>query len=286
MRLLVGMKVWREGEYIEWCLRSVYDVAHRIRIAHGPTRPVYEAGFTNDDTAEKILSFPDPDGKIEMIDRPFWENITEMCNKTLSPEADFYLKLDGDEVPSPEWLEEFLSLIPEATEKRIPITSNYHHFFDDFRTVYAHIPVYDRMYEYRLRGLYHRGGGHFIHPDFFAGIWEDFDGPALRMENRLHHFHRVRSMANIIASLYYSRTAWHNWTPKQLNDLKAKGGYVDRGWAAPQTEPFDGTIPEILHDHPYYPDGIPNDLRLIDWEELLHDNESDSRGDLEERQPE
>lgn len=275
MRLLVGMKVWRQSEYITYCLKAVYGVADYIRIAHGPVRVVADAGFTNDDTVEKIRNFPDPEKKITLIDKPIWNDITEMCNATIDLRANFYLKLDGDEIPTLRWLKEFYSLMPESMKKRLPITSNYHHFWGDFKHVYAHVSKHDKMYEYRLRGFYLHGGLRFKHPDFVEGIWEFFNGPSLPMEHRLHHFHRVRKLDNMIACLYYQNAAWGKWTTTHLKTPHSGGDNLSHDWLRPDVEEYTGQIPECLITHPYFATGITDDLMAIHWEELLNVNQSD-----------
>ena len=68
----VGMIVLNGGKWIEESLRSVYDWphCHEIVIVEGAIRAFADkadGGRSTDDTYEKIMAFPDPEGKIRVI---------------------------------------------------------------------------------------------------------------------------------------------------------------------------------------------------------------------------
>jgi hypothetical protein len=272
MRLLVGIKCWWQGDWIEYVLRSIYDAAWKIKVVHGPVKVMFLAGFKNDDTLDKARAFPDPDGKIDIQTAAYWPSIVDMANATLDYEADFYLKLDGDEVPSEAWLDEFFEKMPEAQRMDLPITSNYYHVIGDFKHQ-AKGPIS----EYRMRGFPLKEKPVFHHPDGVIPYFKEIQMPSLKMENRLHHYNWVRSYEAIMIHRAYQRLNWWGWTPPMIRNLRFRPdfekmvidhleNYQKDDWPI---EPMVDDHPEVVKQHPLWPDGVSFENAKMDWDKVL-----------------
>jgi len=127
--------IYREEEYIEYSLRSVYDFADEIIICYGPVDVMADIGEP-DRTLEIVRAFPDPANKIKHIEvRERWRSMIQMRNVALSvASGDYMWIIDGDEVYTPETLalirDEIVNF-PEVMTFLVPC----YLFWQDFYTI-------------------------------------------------------------------------------------------------------------------------------------------------------
>ncbi len=267
-RLLVGIKTWCGEDWIEWALKSVYEVASQIVVVQGPVEAVEV--LKGDRTLEKVKKFPDPEKKILLVARPVWPSIVAMVQETLRGKGDFYLKLDDDEVPSKDWLDEFLDLVPQAIQKRLAITSNYFHFAKDFR----HVIKAKEVDEFRLRGFPIDQPVNFFHPDFVYPFFPSISAFSLRMQHRLHHYHYVQPISQLARRWAYQMVHWKRGAWADVFKMKRMDNSLENGRiSAWPVEEFQGQHPEIVKSHPFWPDGVDWGDGRIGWEELVEDKE-------------
>jgi glycosyltransferase involved in cell wall biosynthesis/ADP-heptose:LPS heptosyltransferase len=101
--------------FIEYSLKSIYDFAYEIIIVEGAVEKCMFAanpdGSSKDGTVEFIKSFPDPAGKIKLIQGK-WPEKCEMQNKALKHiTGDYVWLIDSDEVYKGEDLEKIRSIL-------------------------------------------------------------------------------------------------------------------------------------------------------------------------------
>ncbi len=109
--------------FIEYSLKSVYDFAHEIIIVEGAVKDCMFAanqdGSSRDGTVEFIKSFPDPGGKIRLV-QGGWPEKCEMQNEALKyVSGDYVWLIDSDEVYKRQHLEKVRELVssdPEITQ--------------------------------------------------------------------------------------------------------------------------------------------------------------------------
>lgn len=140
-RVVVCMIACSEEEFVAAALQSVYELADSIVVVEGGTRFAVEAGLcdergrSTDRTVEEVESFPDPDGKLELIRAPGrpWRDKLQMraaYAARLRP-GDVMLLLDADEVFDPEGLWRLAYLMHEADV----VMPGFHLLWNDIRTV-------------------------------------------------------------------------------------------------------------------------------------------------------
>jgi len=101
--------------FIEYSLRSIYDFADEIIIVEGAVEKCMFAanpdGSSTDGTVEFIKSFPDPMGKIKLIQGQ-WPEKCEMQNEALKHVAgDYVWLIDSDEVYKGQDLEKIKNIL-------------------------------------------------------------------------------------------------------------------------------------------------------------------------------
>ena len=130
--------VLNEAEYIQASLESVYPLADRIVIVEGGNDYAVAAGLCGPDkrsmdaTVERVRSFPDPDGKIELV-QGAWADKAEQRNayaQRLNP-GDWMLLMDGDEVFHEDGLWRLSALMHDYDI----IRPAFHLFWNDVETV-------------------------------------------------------------------------------------------------------------------------------------------------------
>ena len=153
--------VLNEEEFIQASLESIYPLADRIVIVEGGNDYAVSAGLcgpdkrSTDATVERIESFPDPGGKIEVI-RGAWRDKTEQRNAyaSLLAPGDWMLLMDGDEVFFAHGLWRLSALMHEHEV----IQPGFALFWNDFLTVGA--GVWDEFPQIKMvkwRAGYHYG---------------------------------------------------------------------------------------------------------------------------------
>ena len=124
-----------KGMLEDW-LNCIYDIGDEIILVHGATQAknhywdgdaqwATTNGKSTDDTVEICRSFPDPQKKIQNIERDgFWDGKTQMCNVWAQKmTGDYIWQIDSDEF----YLKKDVVKIKELLNKRNP---NAVHFYD------------------------------------------------------------------------------------------------------------------------------------------------------------
>lgn len=134
MKLTVIMVVLNEAPFIHTALSAIYPFADRIFIQTGYDRSWNNQPVEPDGTVEKILAFPDPDGKIALLVRRMPDEaiarnllmrmdgyaLDHRHNNTLGLNAqvqefcegaDYYWVIDGDEIYDPRTVERMLAYV-------------------------------------------------------------------------------------------------------------------------------------------------------------------------------
>ncbi len=117
VRLSVVMIVLNGMPFVEYALKSVYNIAHEIIIVEGAVENCMDfadpQGASVDGTVELLENFDDPDSKIQLI-RGSWPEKMQMQNKALESASGNYIFLvDSDEVYRKSDLEKILELLHE-----------------------------------------------------------------------------------------------------------------------------------------------------------------------------
>lgn len=242
--LTVGIKVWRATHYIDYVLRSIYEIVDKIAIAFGPV-PCMTV-WKHDDTLEKIQRFPDPDKKISITFFRQWKSITEMVNSTYDHATDLYMKLDSDEIISPELAAEIKANLPYCQKPGKCIVLSNIHFFRSF-----HQHVWKSAIDpWRLRIFKVSKKYRWRHPDFVPGIWNEPTDAGLRLKNPIFHYPYVMPVTDVIIKLSYHLM---NWKKLKLADaiLQAKDRItkLKNNTYAWKIKDYDGQHPTIMDDH-------------------------------------
>lgn len=244
--LTVGLKLWRNTHYIEYVLRSVYEIADKIAIAWGPV-PCMTI-FKDDDTLQKIKQFPDPDKKIVIDVQHGWKSITEMVNTTYDHATDLYMKLDGDEIISPELADEIKTNLPHCQKSGKCIVLSNIHFFRSFR---QHVWK-SAIDPWRLRIFKVSKKHRWRHPDFVPGIWNTPTDAGLRLKNPIFHYPYVMPVTEIILKLVYHLMNWkHLKFPVAVHEAKDRITKLKNNTYAWKIKDYDRVHPEIMKDHPF-----------------------------------
>ena len=246
MHLTIGMKVWRNQYYIKYVLQSVYNLADKIVIAFGPVKQM--TVWKPDETAQILKEFPDPDKKIKIISQPSWPGITSMVNSTYAEAKELYMKLDGDEIISPELCDEIKANLNYCTKPNKPIIMGNIHFIRSFK---MHV-VKSTIDPWRLRIFKISPKHKWCHPDFVPGVFAQPKDPGLRLKNPIFHYPYVRPAVPTIIKLSYH---WMHWQKYKFKDAlrMAEDRLVrlrDNNFSWKFKE-WTGDHPVIMQDHPF-----------------------------------
>lgn len=145
MKIAFGIIVCNGDDFLEQCIRQVYDFADQIVIAEGATDSWRKAMGWGDDPKsrdgtlhiiEKLMK-EDQDNKISLINGIPWVNKTHQSNgymQLIKDDTDYVWQLDSDEFYMKSDLyrvRELLTTNPSFTF----LTVHLHHFWKNFKTV-------------------------------------------------------------------------------------------------------------------------------------------------------
>jgi len=111
--ITASYKVFNEAEYLPYSLQSVYPYVDRIDVVEGAVAKnmhcAHPDGSSIDDTVSIVKDFPDPDGKIRLV-QGRWKTKEQVQQKLLELcESRWMMFIDGDEI----YLEQDLERIRE-----------------------------------------------------------------------------------------------------------------------------------------------------------------------------
>lgn len=124
IRIGVSIPVHNEKDYINYCLRSIYDFAHVIVLSVNVGVPWGGTPEPLDETMEVLRAFPDPDGKLRILTDEWGTEIEQRTAgfDLLKREANYLMNVDADEVYSKaelDRLKKFVALRPFVGQFRI-----------------------------------------------------------------------------------------------------------------------------------------------------------------------
>lgn len=259
--------------FIEYSLKSVYDFAHEIIIVEGAVEKCMFAanpdGSSKDGTVEFIKSFPDPAGKIKLL-QGRWPEKREMQNEALKYVTGNYVWLiDSDEVYKKEDLEKIKKILINA-----PSITQVNFIPDNFWKGLDYIFVSSKFFEpsghYRRLFKYVPGAVFTSHRPP-AMVWPDserttehmhlLDGSTTRqMEIIIYHYSYVLDEQVEQKVELYQRYGWGNdwsidlhqwynecfrkWTPEDRQAIEEQ--YPVAGDSNSRTWLFNGTHPDVM----------------------------------------
>ena len=132
--------------FIEYSLKSIYEFAHEVIIVEGAVEKCMFAanpdGSSTDGTVDFIKSFPDPQGKIKLIQEK-WPEKCEMQNEALRHvTGDYVWLIDSDEVYKREHLDKIKRILKDD-----PSITQVNFIPDNFWKGLDHIFVSSRFFE-------------------------------------------------------------------------------------------------------------------------------------------
>jgi len=272
LRLSVGMIVFNIDEYIVEAIDSVYKLAHEIIIVEGAVEGMQEhaddEGHSVDRTVEKIVTYPDPDDKIQLVQTPMgmlWRDKVQMQNAIAERvTGDIYLKLDADEIWKIEDLLRAVGMFEQDPDLAL-LRVGFWHFWTNFNTVAvgggqweSFIP---RLWRWKSGMKHNRSFNFFVDasgtPIKATNGYEE----AIIHDKIVYHFGYVRSLARVQAKIAYMASrkierkvvdTYTNWKQGDVTQPCQQNGTA---------QPFVGELPGGLMSHPYF--GI-EDVRKID----------------------
>jgi glycosyltransferase involved in cell wall biosynthesis/ADP-heptose:LPS heptosyltransferase/predicted O-methyltransferase YrrM len=260
--------------FIEYSIKSIYDFAHEIIIIEGAVEKCMFAanpdGSSNDGTVEFIKSFPDPAGKIRLI-QGAWPEKCEMQNEALKyVTGDYVWLIDSDEVYKARDLasiKEMLKADPEITQVNF-IPEN---FWKGLDYIFTSTRFNEPAYHYRRLFKYRPGSSFSTHrPPTLYWPGENHsteemklvDGHATRrMGIVMYHYSYVLNSQVRQKTELYKRYGWDaqwasnfkewyeqcysKWTPRNRVEIEKSYGV----WTADptsHTSRFFGRHPEVM----------------------------------------
>lgn len=124
VRIGVGICVHNEEDYIEYCLRSIYDFADVIAVSVNTGLPWSGNPEPLDRTLEIVNSFPDPQNKIRILAGE-WDGEISQRNANadlIRDAANYYMIVDADEIYSRDDLDrikKYVAMRPWVGQFRI-----------------------------------------------------------------------------------------------------------------------------------------------------------------------
>lgn len=261
LTITAGMIAVNASDTILTALLSIYDFVDKIVIVEGAVEdyarvnPQYISGVGScDDTVELIRNFPDPFGKIELVQNSrLYKNKNEMQNEIAERiETDLYLKVDADEI----FIESDVEYMKRnfMMDKQLCILSILkHEFWKDLNTV-ATGGIWDRP-----QPRMWRWDKHWRHPEdvktgfnFYVDKKGNKVAPPdykamMLMEKLCYHLGYVGKDDRINSKIrYYAgrgietnvKNVYADWKPGDATNSTNPNGTT--------AAPFAGTLPKIL----------------------------------------
>jgi glycosyltransferase involved in cell wall biosynthesis len=269
--ITAAIKVLNDGDFIEYCLGSIYDYVDRIDIVEGACRQAAHRanpqGESTDTTVEKIKAFPDPQHKIKLV-RGAWSSKEEIQAKLLELcMGKWMLYIDADEVLSRKGAEAMrkFCLANQQGEAVYARPAKFLNFFHDFQHIaYSLIPT-SPWYQYGLphpfliwrdipglnfyafHTLPRNGLGYYVHWDRMLGGDPAYtDKQKVLDDVVVYHFGNAKKPSEMKAKLLFERIRDRNPTPVEAD-------FWFTGVLPPEfmLEEYLEKLPAILDKHPW-----------------------------------
>jgi len=267
IKISFGMIVLNGEPFLKYNLENLYPHAHEILIVEGAVEKFAHAatpdGHSLDKTVEIVRNFPDPEGKIKLIQcEGFWPEKDEMANAYMAVCTGNYIwQVDVDEFYRSEDIEKIRAILasdPEIT--RVDVRSicflrsfnarvmGSRLFFgaDEFIRIFSYKPGY-RYVTHRPPTLADENGLPFQHKKILSAY--DLEQLNIVQYHYTYIFHNyVKDKAD-----YYSKMGWGggheeglSWFSSQWlrisNPLRVHIHNYPPSWLVP----FYGTHPEVV----------------------------------------
>lgn len=260
-KISVGIIVYNGADYIEYVIKSIYEIVSQIIIVDGCVKGYgLDDLSSTDGTLEIIKSFKkkyDILNKIEIIEKKkIYKNKIEMQNEIAKRiDGDYYVKMDADEIWKKETL---IDAIEYMKINNIDILKMpFYHFWLSFNNIADDVngkwnTKHPRIWKWK-KGYKHTASfNFFVDEDMHKVLWPNVK-EAVYSGDRIYHFGYVRKLKTLNQKLQYYKTRGiekyfrdtvNTW--KNMNDNTQPTQDV-RSWA----EKFDGNLPNVLKNHPY-----------------------------------
>ncbi len=269
--ITASIKVLNDGDFIEYCLRSIYDYVDRIDIVEGACKQAMHRanskGESTDDTVTKIEGFPDPQHKIKLV-RGLWRSKEEIQAKLLELcSSKWMLYIDADETLTRKGAEALRTfcLANQNGEVVYARPKSFLNFYHDFSHIaYSLLPT-SPWYQY---GLPHpfliwrdTPGLNFA---FFHTIPHDYLGYQVHQNKRwggnpaytdkqkvlddvtVYHFGNAKTKAEMEAKLLFERIRDRNPAPVESDPWFT--GVLPADF---MLEDYIEPLPEVMASHPW-----------------------------------
>lgn len=255
--------------FIKYNLENLYPVAHEILIVEGAVEKFRHAstpdGHSLDRTIDIIRRFPDPEGKIKLIQRDgFWPEKTEMSNAYMEVcTGDYIWQVDVDEFYKKEDVARVIKVLSDNPEvSRVDIKTI--NFWRGFRAVMQGASYvfgadeFIRIFRYRpgYRYLTHRpptvmdGSGKEVMHEQVIRAKELFEKHGVC----IYHYSYVFPEGVKNKSDYYAQMGWghgceegrkwaDNYWEKFINPLRTHIIKFPPSWIIP----FEGNHPKVIN---------------------------------------
>jgi hypothetical protein len=127
-RIAAAICAHNEEQYIEYCLRSIYDFADVVIVSVNTGTPWGGTPEPLDGTLDLVRSFPDPDGKLRIRTGEWSDEVEERVGnlELAKKQADYYMTVDADEMYLRQdlvRLRRYISLRPYAGQFRLRLNT-------------------------------------------------------------------------------------------------------------------------------------------------------------------
>lgn len=262
-KISVGIIIYNGADYIEYVIKSIYEVVNQIIIVDGAVEK-YDAkkSYSTDGTIEKIKKLKneiDILDKIELVenDNKFYKNKIEMQNEIAKRiKGDYYVKMDADEIWKKETLLDAITYmqINKIDVLRMP----FYHFWLSFKNIAVdsngkwstkHPRIWKWNNDFKHKNSFNffqnKKGVKISAPNYNE---QEYNG------DRVYHFGYVRKLKILKQKLKYYKT---RGIEKYFKDTVTAWNNLDDPTQPTQKSnshatKFEGELPDILKNHPYF----------------------------------
>ncbi|MHA2363888.1 MAG: glycosyltransferase [Candidatus Hodarchaeales archaeon] len=263
-KITFGILAYNCADYIEYAIKSIYNLAHHIIIIEGSVEGYGNTSTSNDDTNKIInkLQCDDPYKKILIIKNDGkWKDKIEMQNAIAEHvDGDFYIKMDADEIWKPETVMAVINIMinnPNIMTIRMPFL----HFWTSFDVVAEDAggkwgTKHHRVWRWKKSYKHRKSFNHFIDTkNDNKPVVSPYVEEMIYTGDSIYHFGYCREKKYIQEKLNYYRNrgiekividTYSNW--KELSDPTQPTQKVN-SFAVN----FDvNKLPLVLRNHPYW----------------------------------